>query len=213
MADRFPGYDVLAKRDGPSWNPATRAVIAARRALRVDPGVLGVARTATLEAVADRIAPQPEGREPVNTAAMVIDRIARDAGDGHRPEGLPPIREAWTIGLDAIAAEAQARHGKPFAELAGGDADALLRAIENGSAADPAWGALAPRLFWTWRLLPDIVGAYCAHPSVWSAMGFGGPAAPRGYVRMDADRRDGWEAAEAGDGGWIPAATRNRHVR
>jgi hypothetical protein len=213
MADRFPGYDVLAKRDGPSWNAATRAVISARRALRADPHVLGIARTATLEAVADRIAPQPAEREPVNTAAMVIDRIARNAGDGYRPEGLPPLRDAWIIGLDAIAAEAQARHGRPFAELTGSEADALLHAIENGSAASPAWGDLPPRLFWAWRLLPDIVGAYCAHPSVWSAMGFGGPAAPRGYVRMEADRRDGWEAAEIGDGRWPPAATRNRHVR
>jgi hypothetical protein len=28
-------------------------------------------------------------------------------------------------------------------------------------------------------------------------MGFGGPASPRGYVRLDADKRDPWEAAEA----------------
>jgi hypothetical protein len=28
-------------------------------------------------------------------------------------------------------------------------------------------------------------------------MGFGGPASPRGYVRMGLDRRDPWEAAES----------------
>ena len=27
MADRFPDYDVLAKRDTPSWNAQTRKVI------------------------------------------------------------------------------------------------------------------------------------------------------------------------------------------
>lgn len=213
MADRFPGYDVLAKRGGPSWNPKTRAVMDARIALAVDPEVLGPTRTATLQAIADRIAPPPPGRAPVNSAALLIDKIRQGASDGYRPEGLPPLRHAWIIGLDAIEAEAQARHAAPFAALPGDQADALLRAVENGSASDPAWAALAPKLFWDWRLLPDIVSAYCAHPSTWSAMGFGGPAAPRGYVRMDADRRDGWEAAEEGDGGMIPAATRNRHVR
>jgi hypothetical protein len=179
----------------------------------VDESVLGPRRTATLKAIVERITPQPQDRPPVNAAAMVIDKIAHDAGDGHRPEGLPRLRDAWTAGLDAIEAEAQARHAGPFAELAGEDADTLLRAVENGSAGHRAWGPLSPRLFWCWRLLPDIVGAYFAHPSAWSAMGFGGPAAPRGYVRLEADRRDGWEAAERAPHQLISAAVRNRRVR
>ena len=36
--------------------------------------------------------------------------------------------------------------------------------------------------------------AYYAHPSAWNEIGFGGPASPRGYVRMDFNRRDPWEA-------------------
>ena len=68
-------------------------------------------------------------------------------------------------------------------------------------------------LFWCWRLLPDVVAAYFSHPSAWSMMGFGGPAAPRGYVRLEANRRDGWEAAERDDGHLLGAAVRNRHVR
>ena len=43
--------------------------------------------------------------------------------------------------------------------------------------------------------------AYYAHPTAWNEMGFGGPASPRGYVRMDKNRRDPWEAAEAEPGG------------
>ncbi|MGH6677602.1 MAG: gluconate 2-dehydrogenase subunit 3 family protein, partial [Bradyrhizobium sp.] len=35
-----------------------------------------------------------------------------------------------------------------------------------------------------------------AHPAAWSEIGFGGPASPRGYVRLGANRRDEWEAAE-----------------
>ncbi len=47
------------------------------------------------------------------------------------------------------------------------------------------------------RVRADAVKAYYAHPTAWSEIGFGGPASPRGYVRMDFDRRDPWEAAEA----------------
>jgi hypothetical protein len=45
-------------------------------------------------------------------------------------------------------------------------------------------------------LLHEAVSVYYAHPAAWSEIGFGGPASPRGYVRIEADRRDSWEAIE-----------------
>lgn len=209
MADRFPGYDVLAKRDTPSWNPQTRKVIAERLAT-AEPNVLTPEQRATLRLVIDRIVPQPEGRPPVNACALVLHKIMADGGDGYRHHRLPRVREAWERGLDAIDAEARARFGHGFAVLDGGQADAVLRAVECGETiAD--W-PFPPEVFWSWRLLTDVVSAYYAHPSAWSAMGFGGPASPRGYVRLDANRRDPWEAAERGDGHLVPAEVRNRHV-
>jgi hypothetical protein len=41
-----------------------------------------------------------------------------------------------------------------------------------------------------------VVGIYYAHPAAWSEIGFGGPASPRGYVRLGFDERDPWEAEE-----------------
>ena len=46
-------------------------------------------------------------------------------------------------------------------------------------------------------MLRDLYGAYYSHPTAWSDIGFGGPANPRGYVRLAADRRDAWEPIEA----------------
>lgn len=212
MTDWFPGYDVLAKRDGLSWDDRTRTVIDARLALTIDESVLGPTRTATLRAIVARIVPQPSNRTPVNAAAMVISKISSDDGDGYRPAGLPRLPDAWTAALDAIEAEARERYGSAFASLGTEDADTLLRGVEAGTCAHAAWNELSSKLFWDWRLIPDIVSAYYAHPSAWSAMGFGGPAAPRGYVRLEANRRDGWEAAERGDGRLASAAMRNRHA-
>jgi len=214
MADRFPDYDVLTKRDTPSWNAATCEVIDARLRLGEATGLLTAAQIATLRALAERIVPQPEHRPPVNTVALLLASLTdATAGEGYRPAGLPPAREAWTRGLDAIEAEARLVHGRGFAALAPKAADALLAAIEHGTVRACEWQQLPPRLFWSWRLLPDLVAAYYAHPSAWSAMGFGGPASPRGYVRLAADRRDPWEAAERDDGRLLPAAFRNRHAR
>ena len=211
MADRFPDYDVLAKRDTTSWNDRTRDVIDARLALSDEGDALTPRRRATLRAVADRIVPQPEGRAPVNTVAILMEKIGQHTGDGYRPDGLPRLRDAWERGLDALDAEARARHGTALADLDGRALDALLTCVERGEVKGD-WGGLDPQLFWKWRLTADLVSAYWAHASAWSAMGFGGPASPRGYVRLDVNRRDPWEAAERGDGAALPATVRNLHV-
>ena len=71
---------------------------------------------------------------------------------------------------------------------------------------------MASKLFFAKRLLPDIVKAYYSHPTAWSEIGYGGPASPRGYVRMDFDRRDPWEAAEAKPGHEAEAAKTNARL-
>lgn len=211
MTDRFPGYDVLVKRDTPSWDQPTRDAIDARLALSDEADVLTALQRATLRAVAAGVVPQPRGRSPVNTVAILLDKIDRDAGDGFRPDGLPRFREAWERCLDALDIEARARHGAGLAELDGSTVNALLTCVERGRV-EADWQQIDPKLFWKWRLLPDVVAAYWTHPFAWSAVGFGGPASPRGYVRLDANRRDPWEAAERSDGALLPARWRNHLV-
>lgn len=199
MADRFPDYDVLAKRDTLSWNNQTRQVVDERLALDLPPDALNDTQLATLRRVVQRVVPDPEGRPPTTTLEMVAHKIADDEGDGFRPSGLPRTRECWRRGLDAIEAEAQARHERGFAELSDEDADDLLQGISEGEVRASEWAELPAQTFWKWRLIPDCVSAHWAQPSAWSAMGFGGPASPRGYVRTGIDRRDPWEAIEAGE--------------
>ena len=71
MSERYPGYDVLAKRHTPSWNEKTRQVIDERLALPREPRYLSQAEWLVLEAICERIVPQPRTRPPVPLAAMV----------------------------------------------------------------------------------------------------------------------------------------------
>lgn len=213
MADPFTDYDVLAKRGSLSWNDKTREVIDTRLALAGRDDVLTPLQRRTLARIIDRIVPQPEGRPAVNAFAQVLDKIAKDKSDGYRIEGMPRTRAAWERGLEAIEAEAQAHCGRSFADLEPAEMDALLTSIGEGKVSAEAWTGIDAKAFFKWRLMPDIVAAYYAHPSAWSAMGFGGPASPRGYVRLEANRRDPWEAAERADGAVVPAEWRNRHAR
>jgi hypothetical protein len=202
MSNRYPGYDVLRKRDSPSWNDQTRAVIDAR--LAIDPHkhiFFTAAEWPTLRAICDRIVPQPPDRaQPVPIAAMIDQMLDSGARDGYRDARLPPNPEAWRRGLSAIDAEARSGYGHAFQDIETSAQDGLLAMIQKGVAQHPLWGDMPPKLFFAKRLLHDIVAAYYGHPTAWSEIGFGGPASPRGYVRLNPDRRDPWEASEAQPG-------------
>jgi hypothetical protein len=210
----YPGYDVLKKRNSPSWNAQTRSVIDRRLAIEPDMHRFFTdAEWATVKALADRIVPQPEDREtPVPVAAMVDGKLCRNAGDGYRVATLPPLREAWRRGLAALDHESRKLHGKPFHEAAPEQQDGLVKAMQEGRLTGPAWGGMPCRTFFTQRIVSDLVKSYYTHPTAWSEVGFGGPASPRGYVRMDFNRRDPWEAAEAAPGAEAAAIRENRHV-
>ena len=205
MPDRYPGYDVLAKRDTPSWNDATRQVIDARHAIVDAPKFLDQQEWLTLRAICDGIVPQsspPQARVPI--AAMVDRKLTKDHRDGYRDARLPPLREAWRRGLAAVDAAAQARAGVAFHLLTAPARDALLRDMHDGKLDGPEWGGMPCKLFFRERVTHDILAAYYSHPTAWNEIGFGGPASPRGYVRMYFNRRDPWEAAEAYSGDEAP---------
>jgi hypothetical protein len=77
----------------------------------------------------------------------------------------------------------------------------------------PEWAGMPSQIFFKHRLLRDVVLAYYSHPTAWSEVGWGGPASPRGYVRLDFNDRDPWEAAEAMPGREVEARRINRNVR
>lgn len=202
MSDRYPGYDVLAKRDTVSWNDQTRRVIDARMALYPDEHAFFTDdEWPTVRAICARIVPQPPDRShPAPLAAMVDNKLHKDSRDGFRDARLPQQGEAWRRAVAAFDVEARTRFGKRFADLDGAQQDETLAAAQRGENASDAWGDMRSDLFFAKRLLHDVVGAYYAHPASWNEIGFGGPASPRGYVRMNFDRRDPWEASEARPG-------------
>jgi hypothetical protein len=212
MPDRYPGYDVLAKRNTQSWNEPTRQVIDQRVAMRRDPQFFTADEWLTLNAVCDRIVPQPSHRPPIPVAAMVDDKMAKDLTDGYRDAKMPRMQDAWRRGLHALDVEAQARHGAPFHRISVAEQNALLTRAQQGELDDPAWSGMPCKLFFAHRVLHDITAAYYSHPTAWNEIGFGGPASPRGYVRMYFDRRDPWEAAEAKPGHEQEARRTNHHV-
>ena len=57
------------------------------------------------------------------------------------------------------------------------------------------WQRLPVHRYWM-LLLQDCVEAYYAHPWSWDEIGFGGPAYPRGYMRLERGEPEPWEVEE-----------------
>src|SRR5512146_773747 len=129
MPDRFPGYDVLAKRHTPSWNQKTREVINARLALSDAPKFFTRTEFSLVVALASRIVPQPTTRPPIPVANLVDHQLDHDQEDGYRQSGMPRQRDAWRHGLEAISAEARQAYGAPFEVLGASEQHALLRSM------------------------------------------------------------------------------------
>lgn len=113
--DLYPGYDVLAKRDGPSWNAKTREVLEERLAIGPETRrFFDESEWPTIKAIAERIVPQPADRaDPVPVAALVDHKLATDTRDGYRNAELPGsvMRGAWDCGPSI----ARHGHGSPHA--------------------------------------------------------------------------------------------------
>jgi hypothetical protein len=193
----YPGYDVLAKQDTPSWDALTREVV--RKRLEEVPArrFLNVLQWDTLEAICRRLIPQPDRpHDPVPITPWIDQRLDHAQGDGYRMEDMPPLRECWQRGLDAIEQESWTRHAASFTSLDEARQDALLKAVQEGDVAGPGWGSLRASSFFGDVLLRAVVEEYYAHPAGWSEVGFGGPASPRGYVRLARNLRDPWEGGD-----------------
>jgi gluconate 2-dehydrogenase subunit 3-like protein len=215
MPERYPGYDVLNKRNSVSWNDKTRNVIDSR--LAIDPNrhmFFTDEEWPTVRAICDRIVPQTVARpRPVPLAAMLDDKLHTNGRDGYRHAELPPMQETWRRALAALDAEAKAAHDCRFHDLGAPEQDEILKAVQDGRVTDKgAWHDLPPQSFFKNRVLHDIVTLYYSHPTSWNEIGYGGPASPRGYVRMNYNRRDPWEAAEAKPGREAQARRENARV-
>ena len=211
-ADRYPDYDVMSKQFSPSWNEVTRTVVHARLAVPREPRFFNQREWETLQAVCARIMPQPSTGAIIPLPAYVDAKITEKHEDGYRYAELPHQGEAWQRGLAALDQEAEDTYGARYHLLTPEQQDALLHQMQDGKLECEAWGGMPCKPFFEHRVIADITHAYYAHPIAWNEIGFGGPASPRGYVRMQLDRRDPWEAAEAHPGQEARARRENNRV-
>lgn len=193
----YAGYSTLSQQA--YWDKATRDLVIDR--VEHIPRIRHFSSESVRfwRAVFDHIIPQTD-RIPERRIAIVErldDRLQNKRGVGYRYANMPPDEEAYRLAEIAINEESRARHHGNFVDLPELQQDLVLQAIHDGKpvAAKQIWKLMSIGRFWL-LLMQDAIEAYYSHPWAWDEIGFGGPAYPRAYTRLERGEPEPWEVEE-----------------
>lgn len=193
----YAGYSTLAQKK--SWEEATRNVVLERIEQSKPISFFTDEEAAVLGAVIDRVMPQDDrsAAKKIPILPVIDERLYRNSLNGFRYEDMPSDQEAFRLGIKAIDDMAQTRFQQAFTTLTVHRQELILKSIHDGKP-DPEnsiWQQMPVHRFWS-LLMGDCVTAYYSHPWAWDEIGFGGPAYPRGYMRLENGLPEPWEKDE-----------------
>ena len=193
----YPGYSTLAQKK--NWEEATRKTVTERVKQTSPVRFFSTEEAALLGAMIDRIMPQDDRAEPrtIPILPIIDERLYKNSLNGFRYEDMPPDQEGYRLAIKAIGEMALERFQQPFTKLTVHRQELILKSIHDGKP-DPwnaVWQDMPVHRFWA-LLMEDCVTAYYSHPWAWDEIGFGGPAYPRGYMRLENGLPEPWEKDE-----------------
>ena len=193
----YPGFETLSQQS--YWDEATRKTVQQRMTHSLELHFFTPEEARLIEAIFEHLLPQSDREEKYRVAIVPVvdERLYKNRLDGYRYENMPPDQEAYRLGMQAIEEISRAVHGRGFVELTSLEQDQLLRTIHNGKpqGAQHIWQRMPVERFWM-LLMQDAAEAYYAHPYAWDEIGFGGPAYPRAYMRLERGEPEPWEVEE-----------------
>ncbi len=182
MIGRYPDFDVFDAAD--SWDEATRQVIEKRMQVSSAPlSFFAPNEDATLRAFCDVcMAQDAEPRVPV--AELVDAKLAAGRLDGYQYANMPDDRETWHLVLRGLDEVARARYGDESFAAANLDTQrGIVGFLAKGELAGGVWDVLDVSRAWS-VCMRAILAEFYSHPWSWNEIGFGGPAYPRGFMRI-----------------------------
>lgn len=195
----YPGYSTLLQQN--FWDPATRRTILSR--MRNIPPIrfFTPEEVRLMEQITDHLLPQsdraPERRIPI--VPFIDERLYQRRTPGYRFSEMPPDGEAYRMGFEAIERMAQHAFQRPFEEVTWEQQEQLLKSLHDAEpweGAQDIWVKMPPHRYWV-LLVQDCIESYYSHPWAWDEIGFGGPAYPRAYTRLENGEPEPWEKEES----------------
>ena len=194
----YPRFSTLSQ--SPFWDEATRITVEKRvqsppqmKFFREEEWKFWTAVFAHLIPQTDRTADRQ-----IPIVAPLDHRLYLNQTVGYRYESMPHDRDVYkNYGIAAINEESKARYGGDFLLLPHLQQDLVLQAIHDRKpqSGRDIWKKMSIHRFWQ-LIMGDAIDAYYAHPWAWDEVGFGGPAYPRAYTRLERGEPEPWEVEE-----------------
>ena len=188
----YPHYDVMDEAE--AWDDHTRDVVRKRLAPNGNFSFLTNQEAKTLAKIVATLT-DDERSEIISYILSYIDqRLQSKIGESERKVGIPKEADLIRNGLALIDTVAKSSAGQEFASLTLQERQTILGNLERQQLPVPWPDKGFPQKELFNKLLRLAVESYYSHPLVWSEIGHGGPAYPRGYVRTEPGLLDPWEA-------------------
>jgi hypothetical protein len=194
---RYPAYDVWEQHG--EWDEYTRQVVGKRRIAKLANQFFTHPEGLLLQTVVSLLI--DEYRQEVLSFVMehLDENLTKAIGESQRKVGVPERKELYRRGMAGIDEASHSLYHKSFLALdKERQLDVLAHIADGKAATTAAWAGLLQKDFFK-TLLYDVTSACYSHPTVWSDIGYGGPAYPRGYVRVEKGLVDPWEAKRHGE--------------
>ena len=194
----YPGFSTLGQQS--FWDAATREVVR-KRVREIPPIRFFTAEEAQLmEVLCAHLLPQNDrdAEHQIPIMPFIDERLHKGKTPGYRFESMPPDGDAYRLGFQAIEQISQANYKRGFLDLSWREQEDLLKSIHDAKpmpGAEEIWERMPIHRYWA-LVLQDCVEVYYAHPWAWDEIGFGGPAYPRAYTRLERGEPEPWEVEE-----------------
>lgn len=183
MVGRYPDFDVFDAQS--TWDPATRRVIEARMRVRYgDPLRFFTIEEGTTGRVLCDLCTAQDDEPRIPVLELIDQRLALGKLDGYQYDDMPDDRDTWRLVLAGLDEAGRERYGAAgFAALDNPDARDLITQFAAGQLYRGAWEKLNVKRAWS-VCTRMIASSFYSHPWAWNEIGFGGPAYPRGFMRL-----------------------------
>lgn len=192
----YPDYDVMREQE--HWDPHTQSIVVARLQAEYGFRFLTVVEAEQLRVLVGLLTGDDRSEIVSYVIRHIDESLGGSIGEAERKAGVPKAQELVRQGLHLLDAASVLQFQAPYISLDKDQQRLLLEGLgENRAQPEPTWRGFPAKPFFM-KVMSLSHQAYYSHPTVWSEIGYGGPAYPRGYIRAHPNQLDPWEAKKSG---------------